>query len=74
MSYVGQWARDNGLHVIAMTGFSGGRTAKLADVNLHVAADSDWIVEDVHQSVMHILAQYLRQAHMEIETIPGRKF
>ena len=68
------WARENGVTVIAMTGFSGGRTAALADVNLHVDADNYGVIEDVHQSIMHILAQYIRQAHMDEETIKLRKF
>lgn len=56
------WARQNGMGTIAMTGFSGGRSSKLADITLHVAAENYGIVEDVHQSMMHILAQYLRQS------------
>jgi len=69
-----QWARYNGLHVIAMTGFSGGRTASLATVNLHVDADNYGVIEDVHQSLMHILAQSIRMAHMPEEIIGERKF
>lgn len=55
------WARDHEVKSIAMTGFSGGRSAGLADVNLHVQAENYGIVEDIHQSLMHSLAQYLRQ-------------
>jgi len=68
------WAKENGLGVISMTGFAGGRSARIADVNLHVAADNYGVVEDVHQSLMHILAQYIRQAHMDEEIIKQRKF
>jgi phosphoheptose isomerase len=68
------WARDNGIPVIAMTGFSGGRSAAIADVNLHVAADNYGVVEDVHQSLMHILAQHIRQARMDEAVIQQRKF
>jgi hypothetical protein len=57
-----------------MTGFSGGRSASIADVNLHVDAENYGVIEDVHQSLMHILAQYVRQAHMEEEVIQQRKF
>ena len=60
--------------VIAMTGFAGGRTAEIADVNLHVAADNYGVIEDVHQSLMHILAQHIRQAHMDEAIIRQRKF
>lgn len=69
-----QWARENGVTVIAMTGFSGGRTAALADVNLHVDGDNYGVIEDVHQSIMHILAQFLRQSHMSAGIVPSRKF
>lgn len=69
-----QWAKENGVATIAMTGFSGGRTAKLADVNLHVAGDNYGIIEDVHQSLMHILAQFIRQAAMQAALIAERKF
>lgn len=57
-------AREMDVRTIAMTGFSGGRSAPLAEVNLHVAAENYGIVEDLHQAMMHILAQYLRQAHL----------
>lgn len=66
-------ARNLGLATIAMTGFDGGRSASMADVNLHVAAENYGLVEDIHQSLMHILAQYLRTAHIaascEIKTL-----
>lgn len=68
------WAKENGLPVISMTGFSGGRSAKIADANLHVTADNYGVIEDVHQSLMHILAQYVRQAHMDEAVIKQRKF
>ncbi|MHA1600983.1 MAG: SIS domain-containing protein [Alphaproteobacteria bacterium] len=69
-----QWAKKNGLPVISMTGFSGGRSADIADVNLHVTADNYGVIEDIHQSLMHILAQYVRQAHMGEDVIKQRKF
>jgi phosphoheptose isomerase len=69
-----QWAKDNGLATIALTGFSGGRTAKLADVALHVASDNYGVVEDVHQSIMHALAQHIRMLRMPEALIAERKF
>lgn len=69
-----QWAKENGLEVISMTGFSGGRSAKIAHVNLHVAADNYGVIEDVHQSLMHILAQHIRQANMPEDVIKERRF
>ena len=69
-----RWAKENGIAVISMTGWSGGRSATIADVNLHVTADNYGVIEDVHQSLMHILAQYIRQAHMDEDLIRQRKF
>ncbi|HJW76007.1 MAG TPA: SIS domain-containing protein [Thermoleophilia bacterium] len=71
---VASWAKDNGLTVISLTGFSGGRSAAIADVDLHVDADNYGVIEDVHQSLMHILAQYIRHDHMDDDTIRDRKF
>ena len=68
------WARDNGLEVISLTGFEGGRTAELATVNLHVVADNYGVIEDVHQSLMHLMGQFLRQARMDETLIRERKF
>lgn len=68
------WAVENGLEVIAFTGFDGGRTARLATVNLHVEGDNYGVVEDTHQSLMHILAQYIRLSHMDEALIAERKF
>ena len=69
-----RWARDNDVAVIAFTGFSGGRTAELATVNVHVDADNYGVIEDTHQALMHILAQYIRQTHMDEGLIAERKF
>ena len=71
---VAEWANKNGVEVIAFTGFKGGRTAKLANVNLHVKGDNYGVVEDAHQSLMHILAQYVRLSRMKEDVIKKRKF
>ncbi len=68
------WAGANGVESIALTGFEGGRSAPLATVNLHVDGDNYGVIEDTHQSIMHILSQYLRQAKMPDTLIPERKF
>ena len=68
------WAKDQGLDVIALTGFDGGRSGELATVNLHVAGDNYGVIEDTHQGLMHILAQYIRLKRMDDGTIQERKF
>ena len=68
------WALENGLETIAMTGFSGGRSAALASVNLHVGADNYGVIEDTHQSLMHILGQFIRQSRMDERLVASRNF
>jgi len=64
-----RWARESRVRTIAMTGFAGGAAAELADVVLHVDAQNYGVVEDVHQSLMHALAQYIRHRRL---TDPGQ--
>lgn len=69
-----QWAKQNSIPTISLVGFSGGRSATIADVAIHIAAENYGVVEDVHQSIMHLFAQYLRQSHMTPEAIEKSKF
>jgi D-sedoheptulose 7-phosphate isomerase len=52
-------ASSMGLKTISVTGFSGGESAKLSDISLHVAAHNYGVVEDCHQILMHNVAQYI---------------
>jgi D-sedoheptulose 7-phosphate isomerase len=58
------WAKANDVRSVAMTGFTGGRAGKIADIWLHADERNYGIVEDVHQSFMHVLAQYLRHRRL----------
>jgi len=66
------WAKAHGVTVIAMTGFGGGESRKRADISLHADAENYGVIEDVHQSLMHILAQYLRQKRLLDPTTIGK--
>jgi D-sedoheptulose 7-phosphate isomerase len=68
------WAKANNHTVIAFTGFSGGRLRGLADISLHVDGDNYGVIEDTHQSLMHVLAQYVRLRRMDARLIAERKF
>ena len=59
-----KWARDHGLRTISMTGFDGGAARTIADISVHVDGTNYGIVEDLHQAIMHVLAQYIRQSRM----------
>jgi D-sedoheptulose 7-phosphate isomerase/D-glycero-D-manno-heptose 1,7-bisphosphate phosphatase len=63
------WARDSGLRTIAVTGFDGGAARDVAEVAVHVDCTNYGIVEDLHQAIMHALAQYIRQSRMTADTI-----
>lgn len=68
------WAKENGVASIAMTGFAGGRSRLMADIALHVDADNYGIIEDVHQTLMHSIAQYVRLSAMTAADISTAKF
>lgn len=69
-----QAACEIGLDSIAFSGFDGGRSRNMASVALHVDADNYGVIEDVHQSLMHALAQFIRQANMPADLVATRKF
>jgi phosphoheptose isomerase len=68
------WARDAGLRTIAITGFSGGAARTAAEVCVHVDCSNYGIVEDLHQVIMHALAQYIRHSRMTADTISTTVF
>jgi phosphoheptose isomerase len=68
------WAREHGLRTIALTGFDGGEARALAEVSIHVDDTNYGVVEDLHQAIMHALAQYIRQSRMTAEAISSSVF
>lgn len=69
-----RWAQAHGLRTIALTGFDGGQARGLADVAVHVDCSNYGIVEDLHQTVMHAIAQFVRQSHMSAADIGTTSF
>lgn len=55
-----QWARENGLTVVALTGFSGGKVQEMADIHINIPSTNYGLIEDLHLSVNHIVAQSLK--------------
>ena len=68
------WAHENGLHTIALTGFTGGDARAVADVAIHVEGTNYGVIEDMHQAITHALAQYLRQSRMTNDEIESSVF
>jgi D-sedoheptulose 7-phosphate isomerase/D-glycero-D-manno-heptose 1,7-bisphosphate phosphatase len=64
-----EWARANGLHTISLTGFEGVPARQLADASIHVHSTNYGVIEDAHQAVMHLLAQYIRQSRMDPDAV-----
>ncbi len=52
-------AHASGMSSIGFSGFSGGKLKEAAQISLHVAANNYGIVEDAHQSLMHVIAQFI---------------
>lgn len=53
------WARDNGLTVVALTGFSGGKVKDLAHIHINIPSENYGVIEDLHMSIGHIASQIL---------------
>lgn len=68
------WANENGLRTIALTGFRGGAARRRAAVAIHVDAANYGVIEDAHQACMHLLAQYVRQSCMSREAVAAEVF
>jgi D-sedoheptulose 7-phosphate isomerase/D-glycero-D-manno-heptose 1,7-bisphosphate phosphatase len=68
------WARHHDIRTIALTGFCGGQARAVAEVAIHVDSANYGIVEDLHQGIMHALAQYIRQSRMTADAISSSVF
>ncbi len=57
-----EWAKDNGLKTLALTGFDGGKAKVLADTSLHVpTSNGDYgVAEDSHSILCHFLSSQFR--------------
>ena len=52
-----KFAKKNKNKTILLSGFDGGLASKLADINIHVNSKNYGIIEDCHQSIMHLISQ-----------------
>jgi D-sedoheptulose 7-phosphate isomerase/D-glycero-D-manno-heptose 1,7-bisphosphate phosphatase len=69
-----RWARENDIRTIAITGFDGGAARETAEIAIHVDCSNYGVVEDLHQAIMHALAQYIQQSGMTAEEISESVF
>jgi phosphoheptose isomerase len=54
-----QYAKAQGVPTMAFVGFKGGKLKEIADTVIHVDIQNYGIVEDMHQSIIHMLTQYM---------------
>ena len=52
-------AKSRNVVTIGLSGFSGGKLAEMADISLYVPIHNYGVVEDCHQSLMHVIAQVI---------------
>lgn len=64
-------AQSLGLKTIGFVGFDGGKLSRAADLVLHARVANYGAVEDAHQALMHVLAQFIRLSELEAGTAPG---
>ncbi|MDO5330490.1 MAG: SIS domain-containing protein [Bacillota bacterium] len=60
-----EYAKSIGSEIIAMTGYSGGKLAKLCDIHMHVPVDDMQITEDLHMGFDHMMMKILWTYLME---------
>jgi D-sedoheptulose 7-phosphate isomerase len=54
------YANERGVPTIAFVGFKGGKLAEMAKHVVWVRVENYGIVEDTHQSLIHVITQYLK--------------
>jgi D-sedoheptulose 7-phosphate isomerase len=55
------YAKEKGMTVIGITGFTGGKLKEIADYSAHCNVKSYEVCEDIHSIFGHYLAVYLRE-------------
>lgn len=53
-----EYAKELSIPVIGLSGFNGGILRDECDVSLHVPVHNYGVIEDAHQAIMHVLAQW----------------
>lgn len=51
-----EYAKGQGVKIISLTGYDGGKLLKLSDYPIHAEIDDMQIAEDIHMMVCHLLA------------------
>ena len=55
-----QYAADQKVKTVALTGFNGGKIAAMADISVHVPVDDMEVTEDVHMVIFNIVKKEMQ--------------
>ena len=58
-------AKAKDLQIISFVGFNGGKAKSISDYCVHIPVNNYGVVEDIHHSLMHILAQFIRLRNLK---------
>lgn len=67
-------AKKIGIQTISLTGFSGGLSKKISDINIHIESDNYGIIESLHHTIMNLISQFLKNKYFSLSKIKSRKF
>jgi D-sedoheptulose 7-phosphate isomerase len=63
------WANDNGVTTIGVTGFDGGLLRKINKISLHIQLDDMFTVESIHSIILHYVVIELKKKMEKEQTI-----
>lgn len=65
-----EYAKQNNVKIISMTGFTGGKLQELSDINFHVETNNGeyGLVEDMHMILNHIIYSYFISLNKKTQT------
>ncbi len=63
-----KWSKENGLIVIGITGFTGGKLKDICDYGAHITHDRYEVCEDIHHIFGQFLATHLRETDDDTAT------
>lgn len=69
-----QSAKKKSIKTISLTGFNGGRSKKIADINLHIDSKNYGIIESLHHTIMNLISQYLKNKYFTLKEIRLKNF
>lgn len=60
-----EMAKQKNIKSISYVGFDGGEAKKISDYCIHIPSNNYGVIEDLHHSLMHMLAQFIRLKNLE---------